>query len=108
MVMYQQGDVLAKACESFNEAIPKNLEMKEGKLLYQGAMNSHAFSSGKVLMGDVGEKRYFRVLEDADLSHAEHNPIGGNMKMTIPKGDYFLDIVREYDHLLEESRRIID
>lgn len=108
MIYFQQGDVLAKECSSFKTEIPENLELKLATLLYQGAMNSHAFSSGKVLMGDVGDRRYFRVEEDAELSHAEHNPVGGDKKMMIPKGDYFLDVVLEYDHLLEESRRIID
>ncbi len=40
--------------------------------------------------------------EGAVISHQEHQPI------TLPPGNYLRKIVREYDHIAEEARRVQD
>lgn len=104
----QQGDVWLKKCgvkgvflQEF-EAIPEDAKPVEGKVLYYGDNNTHAFESGKFQMFEKDQVRFLRVTEPATLSHGEHG------SHVIEPGEYFLDIVREYDHLKEESRRVID
>ena len=95
MNYFQHGDVILKECEK-----PTNVEILKTNLLYQGMNHQHKVK-GKFSIGKVNEKIYLHS-KGCELYHDEHH------SMNIPEGIYELSIVLEYDHLLEESRTIID
>lgn len=94
MNLYQQGDVLLK-----DGAKVKGKALKTD-LLWKG-QNHHHRVKGRFKILKHGEQIYLKSA-GCKLFHEEHKEI------TIPKGDYALSIVVEYDHWLEESRRVID
>lgn len=96
MSYFQQGDVLLKQAEK----TPKGLKPFKGDLLYKG-QNHHHRVRGKFKIA-TKENVTFLISSGCELFHEEHKAI------KIPKGNYQLDIVREYDHWREESRRVID
>lgn len=113
----QQGDVLIKKIgkhgvfEKEYEQIPDDVKPKLGNLVLKGAMNSHALYKGKFDLLEKDNVTFIRVHEATVLDHvkdlasserAEHHA------QWIPPGEYFVDQVQERDHLLEESRAIID
>lgn len=92
----QQGDVLVKSVKE----IPDGARKLKTDLLFKGR-NHHHRLKGKFAILKAGEKLFVKS-SGATLFHEEHKDI------KVPAGLYELDIVREYDHLLEESRRVID
>lgn len=90
----QQGDVLLKKKE-FNLENPVAVDA----LIHKGENHQHRLR---------GEFRYddktgmLEVLSPSILYHEEHKDI------KIPAGSYQKEIVKEYDHWLEESREVID
>lgn len=104
----QQGDVMIKRCGVkgvFSQeyaSIPEDSKLIAGHILYVGQNNTHAFSKGKFEILEKEDVRFIRVIEPSTLSHGEHGDT------SVEPGEYFLDIVKEYDHLTEESRRVID
>lgn len=78
-------------------------EKKDNCLAY-GEVTGHAhrITAGKVDFMKLGSQTFLRVLEEAKLTHEEHNMI------TLPPGDYEYGITQEYDYDMEESRRVAD
>jgi hypothetical protein len=114
----QQGDCILKKCGKFgvfqieHEMIPNNSVVIPGNLVLKGQTNSHALYGGKFEILENGGVRFIRVTEATVLDHVkDHN---GNRESAehhaqwIPAGEYFFDGVLEYDHVLEESRQVID
>lgn len=99
-MFYQQGDVLVKKVNK----IPAGMKLDHVTLAKGEATgHHHTITQGKAEIIEVGEKWYLRVLsEEAILTHQEHKEI------TIPKGEYEIGIVQEYDHFAEEARKAID
>lgn len=95
MKYYQQGDVLLKVCEK-----PADVKKIKTDLLYKGQQHNHRLR-GKFMITKKGDDIFVHS-KGAELFHEEHKTI------QIPEGFYIMDIVREYDHLLEEPRRVID
>lgn len=96
----QQGDVILTAID---------YEIKGEKLdhmiLAEGEATGHCHKIvsgiGQLIMMDkIMHLQIFS--ETALLEHNEHGPI------QIPKGNYRIDRVREYDHFEEETRRVAD
>jgi len=96
----RHGDVMIKTFKGFK--IPKEAKLKKTVILHQGNNNTHAFKSGDVMSGELAGKRYLKVKRKAVIDHAEHG------KGDVPPGDYYVEIKSEYDHFLEESRKVID
>lgn len=94
MIYYQQGDVLLKKT---TDAVGKKIATN---LLWKGQQHHHRVK-GKYKILKKGSE-IFLMSQGCTLYHEEHKDI------KIPKGEYILDIVREYDHFLEESRQVID
>lgn len=92
---FQQGDILIFEC-----AKPKDVTKLKTDLLHKGQQNHHRLR-GKFMIGEINGKRYIHS-KVCELFHEEHKTIN------IPEGFYSLGIVIEYDHLLEESRQVID
>jgi hypothetical protein len=94
MDIYIQGDVILKESKS-----TKGKKLKTD-LLWKG-QNHHHRVKGKFVIKKNGEELYLESL-GCTLFHEEHKDL------KIPKGKYILHIALERDHILEESRRVID
>jgi hypothetical protein len=96
MEYYQQGDVLLKKLLA-----KPTVDVKlKTDLLHKGQAHHHRLR-GKFKIATQGNVRYVHS-KGAELYHEEHQTI------FIPEGFYVLDLVREYDHFLEESRIVVD
>lgn len=99
-MLLQQGDVLIKSA-----TIPASGKKLDHVTLAVGEATGHhhTITEGEAEIIDSGQKWYLRVLsEEAILTHQEHKAI------IIPRGEYEIGIVREYDHFAEEARRVMD
>lgn len=94
---YQTGDVLYFKADS----IPKGSKKIKGNIIHQGRDHHHLIEGSFQLFESNGEM-FIDVKTKSKLTHPEHKTI------SIPKGVYKKGIVVEYDHFLEESRRVID
>lgn len=101
----RHGDVLIKRTKSF--AIPKGVKLKPVKTLFKGQNHDHYFSKGEALSAEVDGKWYLRVKKHAMISHGRGKSSEHATK-PVPVGDYWVEIQSEYDHMKEESRRVID
>lgn len=95
----QTGDLLYFT----EEKLPKGLrEVKTGVLLHSdNTGHSHVLKGGS-LFKTKENQMWIQVKKKAVLKHQEHNDL------ELPKGVYRVQNVLEYDHLLEESRAVID
>lgn len=75
-----------------------------GKILAEGEATGHAhrLQHTEVFEEDVNYLTFEVVVDDEMVTHDEHKPI------PIPKGKMAAGRVIEYDHFLEESRRVVD
>jgi hypothetical protein len=96
-VYFQQGDCLLKKTKFPADG----LTVVPGNILFKGQQHHHRVR-GDFEMYDASGVRYLRVAGKTELFHEEHKTV------FLPKGDYRLDFVQEYDHFLEESRQVID
>lgn len=116
---YQQGDTILKPIGIFGvfekeyAEIPEDAKEIEGNLLLKGNTNSHALYGGEFVLSEKDGVIFLEVIESTILDHvkdhlsakpkhAEHHA------QTIDVGQYFLSPLMEYDHIKEESRRVID
>lgn len=114
----QQGDCIIKKCgtkgvfEKEFAAIPKDAVKKLGHLILKGQTNSHALYGGEFQLFEKDNVLFIKVTEATVLDHVkDHNGTRENAEhhaQWIPAGKYFVDDLLEYDHLLEESRKVID
>lgn len=97
MGFYQQGDQLFKP----HQEKPKHVTLVENGVLVASPVTGHAHRAkdGKVWKSDDGS---MFVEGPATIVHEEHGDIN------LPEGLYFMDTVREYDHLTEETRNVVD
>ena len=98
-----QGDVLLIKVDSIPRG--KKIARKErGLVLAEGESTGHAHvitDNGAELYEKDG-KMYLSVEKEVTLNHEEHNAV------KIAPGKYEVRIAKEYDHFLEESRRVAD
>jgi hypothetical protein len=96
---FQTGDLLYKK----QDKKPTGLkEIKSGVILHSDTTgHNHKVKNGK-LYTDKQKQMWIVVSKRATLTHEEHNDL------FLPKGIYKVEIVREYDHMLEESRNVVD
>lgn len=93
------GDVQLKP-----SIIPKADKIKTN-VLQEGEHTGHAhrlYGDGFTVFETKEKQKYLRVVKPVALRHEEHKEI------MIPPGDYVINITREYDHFLEESRQVQD
>lgn len=104
VILRRHGDVLLKTKKGFE--IPKSVRLKANKLIHKGNNNSHVIGKGSALIGVDGDKKYLRVTKSATVSH-----VGGSSTHAtkpLPVGDYWVEIQTFYDHLTEESKKVVD
>lgn len=118
-IIYQQGDCILKRCGTFNyfkeefNEIPSSAKKIKGNLLLKGANNSHALYGGKFQLYKNKDMIFVDVLKETVLDHVQDHLVkkpkhAEHHSQKIKPGQYFVDELLEYDHALEESRRIID
>lgn len=96
---YQQGDVIVEKCEKIDGKKLDHLVLETGEV----TGHAHRISSGLAELFESGSTKYLKVIsETATLTHEEHGAI------TLPRGEYVVRKVREYDHFTEESRAVQD
>jgi hypothetical protein len=98
----QQGDVLIQA-----KAIPDAAKPKKGRTVAHGEHTGHHHTFAPdcdVELYESGDGTlYCRVVsEQATLTHQEHGPV------TLPRGDYEIGRVLEYDYEANEARHVAD
>lgn len=93
---YQTGDVIYLQSELPEESI------KLDTIVFHHGDNHKHCVRGEFNILRHNDDLYLECLSDCELFHDEHSTI------KIPQGVYKKRIVVEYDHLLEESRAVID
>ena len=99
----QQGDVLINQIDE--DVAKMNGEKLNHKTLAEGEATGHHHSIVSCLatLFMVDSIMHMKVESDeAVLRHQEHDEI------VIPKGNYQIGIVQEYDHFEEEARRVAE
>ncbi len=71
-------------------------------ILHQGQNHHHRLSGEFRIQSNENGNKYLEVIKPTELSHDEHRTL------LLPIGVYLVEIQREYDHWLEESRMVID
>jgi len=74
-------------------------------ILAEGEVTGHAHAIDQEvadLFVEKDGKLYLKNSKPATIRHEEHKPI------TLPAGTWEISGVKEYDHFLEESRRVQD
>lgn len=98
-MLYQQGDVLIKSTQGIKGKKLNHLTLAKG----EQTGHHHTITKGDAELYEYEGTLFLRVLSDeAKLTHQEHDVI------TIPRGYYKIDRVREYDHFSEESKQVQD
>jgi hypothetical protein len=118
-LIYQQGDCILKRIgihgifEIELPEIPSEAKPVKTNLLLKGQTNSHALYGGDFEIFEHEGVLFLDVKSDTTLDHVkDHHSLtpvhAEHHAQTIEVGQYFVSPLMEYDHLLEESRRVID
>lgn len=99
-MLYQQGDVLIQSVETVQGKKLTHLILAQG----EATGHDHRITKGDAELYETDSGDLFlRVTSPvAELTHQEHKPI------TLPRGDYRVRLVREYDHFTEEAHQVQD
>ena len=103
-MLYQQGDVIIQSTHEIPKKATKSDPSERGFVLAEGEVTGHAHVIDPVFatLFTTEDERFLQVHKSATVKHEEH----GNI--TLPKGNYKLKIVKEYDHFDEEAREVRD
>lgn len=98
-MLYQQGDVLlTKVTEIKGEKL-NHLTIAKG----EATGHHHTITEGEAELYEHEGTMFLKVKSNkATLTHQEHGAV------VLPKGDYRVGIVREFDHFAEEARNVQD
>lgn len=94
---YQTGDVLYIKTKS----VPKGADEIKTDLFHKGENHNHRVR-GDFSIYKKDDEMFLECRGECDLFHEEHSTI------KTESGVYQKRIVQEYDHILEESRAVID
>ena len=98
-VMIQQGDVIVVKVSEVKGKKLNHLTLAKG----EATGHHHTITEGDAELYEHEGTMFLRVnSEKATLTHQEHSAV------VIPRGDYKINIVREYDHFSEEARKVQD
>jgi acyl CoA:acetate/3-ketoacid CoA transferase len=99
MNYFQTGDLLYIETTE----LPKKLTaIKSGVILHSDTTgHSHVVHNAKLFKNTDG-KMFIQVPKLAKLTHEEHKDL------KLPKGNYEIRIVQEFDHAENEARSVID
>ena len=102
-VVFRHGDVLLKKTNRCIEVATK----KTREALYSGQNHNHDIVGEYYLSEVMADGKRYLGVKDVMLLHPEHGAISINAA-EINNTELEIDIQQEYDHFLEESRRVID
>ena len=98
-IMYQQGDVLIKKVAEIKGKKLNHLTLAEGEV----TGHFHSITKGDAELYEHEGTLFLKVIDDkVELTHQEHDVV------VLPKGDYEIGIIKEYDHLSREVRNVAD
>lgn len=98
-MMLQQGDVILAKVKEIKGKKLNHLILAKGEV----TGHHHRITTGEAELYEDNGTLYLRVLSDtAELTHEEHKTL------TLPKGDFIVKRIREYDHFDEEARQVRD
>lgn len=112
-----QGDCLIKKCgtngvfKKEHKTIPSDAKKIDGNLVLKGQQNSHALYFGDFQLWEKDNVLFIEVKTPCVLDHVKDHKFqvrAEHHAQWIPVGKYFHDGILEYDHILEESRRVVD
>jgi hypothetical protein len=96
---YQQGDVLIKKVSEIKGKKLNHLTLAKG----EATGHHHTITEGDAELYESEGTLFLKVnSEKATLTHQEHKTI------ELPKGNYEIGIVQEYDHFAEEAKKVRD
>ena len=105
----QQGDVLLKKIDALPKGNYKKTSVRKA-ILAEGEQTGHNHTLISALMpftifenentGDV----FVELTQPANVKHQEHLPFEDE----VFPGIYKIEIINEYDHFLEETRKVLD
>ena len=101
----QQGDVTLERVESIPSKAKPKAATKRGYVLAEGEHTGHAHcieKTSKAEFYEVDGVLYVKAKEPVELTHEEHKTI------TVPKGNWKIGIVREFDHFAQMERQVKD
>jgi len=98
-----QGDVILVKIDVIPQG--KKIERKEGKIVLaegESTGHKHVITDDGAELYEKDGKLYLSVEKEVTLTHEEHNAV------KIKEGKYEVRRAKEYDHFLEESRKVRD
>ena len=99
MMYLQAGDILFKQ-SGFSL---KGLKLIKSNIIKRGTASGHAHTLSKGnLYQDKDNNMFIVAGKDTSAEHDEHKSIA------LPVGKYRVDVVKEFDHFLEESKQVQD
>lgn len=104
MNIYRHGDLLIREVDKIPTEAKKVSRGKLNKLAL-GEVTGHSHKLETIQVVDVFELngvKYFNIPVEASLSHEEHKTL------KLKPATYTVLTEREYDYLLEESRKVLD
>lgn len=104
MKYIQQGDVIFKSIDTLPESA--KLDKKFKGVVQEGEHTGHAHrlhgNDFAMFIDPESLERFLELSMPTPIRHEEHKEI------ILPPGRYKIGIVREYDHLKEEARAVLD
>ena len=98
-MFYQQGDIILVRISEIKGKKLNHLILATGEV----TGHNHCITKGDVELYEHEGTLFLRIYSDtAELAHPEHKTI------VLPKGDFEIKKVREYDHFAEEVRNVRD
>lgn len=99
MIYYQQGDLIIAVTSKVKGKKLKHKILAEG----EATGHCHTVKTGDAELYEHEGTLYLKVnSETAEIGHQEHGTV------TLPKGDYIVRRVREFDHYDNEVRNVRD
>lgn len=103
MTKLQQGDVIIRDVTGIPEGARRVDRTPRGFILARGEATGHAHViEDDIEMYEKDGVLYIRVDRQATVVHEEHGPV------TLPKGVYSVNLVRQYDPVRGEIGRVRD
>ena len=112
--IYGHGDIIVKEIDKIPEGSSKKKPTKEGyHVLAYGEITGHAhcLHSDKTELLENNNIVYLRCLNDTELKHPKldgSQARDAHKTIVLPKGDYQIGIVKEFDYFTGEARNVAD
>ena len=111
--IYGHGDVIIKEIDAIPVDAKLKSQTKGYNVLAYGEITGHAhcLDGSKTKLYEYKEEVLLRCLEDIELKHQKLD--GTQAKdahdtIVLPKGDYQIGIVKEFDYFTGEARNVAD